>query len=85
MTPLTLSGVTGRKLRRVDLSFVPGVVHAVVGGPDEEGAELVAICAGIVRPKRGTVLLNGNQPFRSPETRRRIGALLEVEELPAGP
>jgi ABC-type sulfate/molybdate transport systems ATPase subunit len=67
------------------MSFVPGVVHALVGGPDEEGAELVAICAGIVRPKRGTVHLGANRPFQSPETRRLIGALLQVEERLEGP
>lgn len=79
MTRLELNRVKGRELRRVQMSFIPGVVHALVGGPDEEGAEFVAICAGIVRPKRGTVRLNENSPFQSPETRRRIGALLRVE------
>jgi ABC-type sulfate/molybdate transport systems ATPase subunit len=80
VTLLTLSGVTGRKLRRVEMSFAPGVVHGLVGGAEEEGAELVAICAGIERPKRGTVHLGAKRPFQSPETRRRIGALLQIEE-----
>lgn len=84
MTGLTLSGVTGRKLRRVEMSFVPGTIHALVGGPDVEAAELVAICAGVARPKRGVARLNGNRPFQSPETRRQIGALLQVEECPEG-
>lgn len=79
MTRLELRGLSGRRLRRLDLSLSAGV-HALVGGPDEEAAEVVALCAGIVRPKRGTVRLDGAQPFLSPETRGRIGALLRVEE-----
>lgn len=79
MTRLELTRVSGRKLRRVDLSLDPGL-HALLGGPEDEAAELVAICAGIVRPKKGTVRLNGQRPFQSPDTRRAIGALLDVEE-----
>jgi ABC-2 type transport system ATP-binding protein len=84
MTRLELVRVSGKKLRRVDLSLEGGL-HALVGVPDDEASELVAICAGLIRPKRGVVRLNDERPFVSPATRRTVGALLDVEDALEGP
>lgn len=84
MTRLELRRVAGKHLRRIDLSLDSGI-HALVEAPGNEAAELVSICSGLVRPKKGSVHLNAERPFQSPRARRKIGALFRVEEPLEGP
>jgi len=84
MTRLELVRVSGRTLRRVDL-LLEGGLHALLGAPEDEASEFVAICAGLIRPRRGVVRLDAERPFANPEVRRKIGALLEVEDPLEGP
>jgi ABC-type multidrug transport system ATPase subunit len=58
-----------------------GGVHAVLGEPADGGAELLALAAGVLRPRRGRVLVDGLQPYRNPALRARIGSLLASERL----
>lgn len=80
MTVLELSAVTHGALVGAGLSLGAGV-HAVLGTPADGTTDLVAIAAGIVRPRRGRVLVAGHEPHRSPDIRRRIAALLARERL----
>lgn len=78
MTRLELRRVRGRHVRRLDLSLEAGV-HVVTGGPELEVAELVSLAAGVTRPAKGSLRLNGVRPFHDGAVRRRTGALLAVE------
>jgi len=78
VTALELRRVAGQKLGALDLVLSPGVT-TVVAGSDEGGGELVAIAAGLSRPRKGWVRLAGGDPFRHPEQRRRSALLLDPE------
>jgi ABC-type thiamine transport system ATPase subunit len=75
-----MTGLGGRELIRADLE-VDGGVHSVVTVTPDGGNELVEIASGMRAPVRGTVLVDGKNPYSSPEARRRIGSLLAVEAI----
>lgn len=75
---LEARGIAVGAVHRVDLRCGVGL-HAVVTAPSA-AADLVAVCAGTERPRRGVVRLEGKDPHRTPELRRVIGTLLASEE-----
>ncbi len=83
MTVLQLSGVGAGRLTHVEVAL-PAGHHVFLGRPSDGTTALVELAAGIRRPRRGRVLVAGQAPWSSPTARRRIGALLEHEQLPPG-
>jgi ABC-type multidrug transport system ATPase subunit len=78
VTRVVLASVAGRWNPPLTWELPEGVVALV----DDMGAfsELASFVSGVARPRKGAVRIDGVDPHRSPETRRRIGSLLEVEE-----
>lgn len=66
----------------VDLALEPGL-HAVVGGAADGLLALAPLAGGLVRPRAGSVLIDGRAPFGDADLRRRIGATSSVATLPA--
>ena len=83
MSQLQLRHVGLGRLKDVDVTL-PAGCHVFLGRPSDGTAALVEVAAGILRPRRGRVLVEGQEPWASPAARRRIGALLEHERLPPG-
>jgi len=84
-TPLLrLQAVVAPPLAGADVALGPGC-HVVLGRPADGTAELVSLCAGMLRPRHGRVLVTGKEPHDSPSARLRIGALLAEEQLPPAP
>jgi ABC-type taurine transport system ATPase subunit len=81
---LRLQAVVASPLAGADIALGQGC-HVVLGRPADGTAELMSLCAGVLRARRGRVLVNGKEPHRSPGTRLRIGALLAEEDLPPAP
>ena len=69
------------QLRGADLELTPGR-YVVLANEREPLLQLTAVLTGAEPPKRGDVLLDGRAPSSSPETRRKIAALLGEEALP---
>jgi ABC-2 type transport system ATP-binding protein len=67
----------------VSVELGPGA-HVLLGAPEDGTLAAIALASGSAAPRAGRVLVGGADPRRSPETRRRIGSLLETEELPPG-
>lgn len=84
MSTLRLKRVKDGALDRVDLELGAGIA-AVLAEPLSGGSELVAVSAGWDRPQRGLVLVDGADPFRSPDVRRKVGSLLADERAPMAP
>ncbi len=85
MSALVLSGVYADDLLGAEISFESGL-HVVLGRVSDGTAALVATISGLTRPRRGTVRVGPDDPWRAPAARARIGALLAVEpELSRGP
>ena len=68
-------------LRSADLDLTPGR-YVVLGSEREPQVALVALLTGTEPPQRGLALLDGHSPSTSPETRRKVAALLGEEALP---
>jgi len=83
MTVLELRQAGAGRLTRVDLAL-PAGMHVFLGRPHDGTTALVEMAAGLLRPRRGRVLVADREPWASPAVRRRIGALLEHEQLPPG-
>lgn len=83
MGTLRFAGVHSRKLHGLDLELDVGV-HALVGGLSDGTADVAQLAAGASRPRRGSVLVDGQSPWSSPRTRGAVGALLETEWTPYG-
>lgn len=81
MSVLSFEKVKTGALDRVDLTFDAGV-HAVLAEADSGGADLVALSIGWDRPRSGRVLVDGADPYRRPDVRRKIGSLLAEEHVP---
>jgi ABC-type thiamine transport system ATPase subunit len=75
---LELRSVTGRRFGPLDRVFESGAFTLLSKVSDGAG-DLFSTLIGRTKPKRGAVLLNGNAPFRSPETRRSIASLSPIE------
>lgn len=78
MTRVVLASVAGRALSPLTWELPDGVV-TLVDGAGGFAAELAGFVAGVTRPRRGTVRIDSADPFRSPETRRLVASVLEVE------
>lgn len=80
MSILEFSNVWHGTLRAATFRIGPGL-HVVLGTPKDGRLELIELAAGIVRPRRGRVTLDGASPHTNPALRGRIGALLSQEQL----
>lgn len=75
----------GRLLfENLDLHVGPGEVIGITGNNGEGKTSLMRILAGLMRPDRGTVLLDGDPIFARPrrETARALGYLPQFELTP---
>ncbi len=75
-------GASRGALAGFSLELRAGAV-AVLGAPEDGTFALVEVLSGERRPARGSVLVAGADPARSPEVRRRIGCLGHAPALPA--
>ena len=80
MSRVELSAIGGATLLRADLGLDAGL-HTVVLLTPEGGDELVRIVSGNLQATRGVVLVQGANPYTSPEVRRQIGSLFAVEDV----
>jgi ABC-type multidrug transport system ATPase subunit len=78
---LVFDRVSAPPLVGVSFELGPGT-HVLLGTPEDGTHAAIAVAAGAVAPRAGRVSLGGADPRRSPAARRRIGSLLELEELP---
>jgi energy-coupling factor transporter ATP-binding protein EcfA2 len=53
----------------------------VVGAPSDGTRDLLALCNGSARPSRGTVRIDGLDPYRSPSLRRSLGTVIGDEQF----
>jgi len=83
MSRLELKGTTGRALARTELVLEAGS-HVVLAETPDGADELVALISGAIRPRRGVVLLDGEEPYRNEATRASLRSLREREALPFG-
>lgn len=83
MSRLELKGTTGRALARTELVLEAGS-HVVLAETPDGADELVALISGAIRPRRGLVLLDGEEPYRSDAARASLRSLREREALPFG-
>jgi ABC-type multidrug transport system ATPase subunit len=60
------------------VELAPGM-HVILGAPDDGVDDLANVCAGLQRPRHGSVKLFGKEPWSSPGTRARIATLLRDE------
>jgi ABC-type uncharacterized transport system ATPase component len=71
-------------LRGVDLTLTPGTLVALLGGPDDGGADAVLdLVAGRRIPSRGTVSIDGID-LRDLDRAAHRRAVVELELLPGG-
>lgn len=68
-------------LRGVDLSIRRGEILGLLGPNGAGKTTLVTLLLGLATPSTGRVQVFGNDP-RRPETRMRIGAMLQVGRVP---
>jgi ABC-2 type transport system ATP-binding protein len=81
---ISLDGVAARRgaLVRASLSLDwDAGMHAVVGGPPDGAPELLAMVAGLDRPRAGTVRVLDGDP-RDPRVRRTIALVQATPALP---
>lgn len=60
-------------LRGVDIAVSPGSGIAILGPNGSGKSTLLRVLAALLRPHRGQVLIGGEDPWRSPAARRRVG------------
>jgi ABC-type thiamine transport system ATPase subunit len=60
------------------VELAPGL-HVILGAPHDGADDLANVCAGLARPRNGSVKLFGKEPWSSPGTRARIATLLRDE------
>jgi ABC-type sugar transport system ATPase subunit len=69
-------------LDSVSLTLRPGEVHAVVGENGAGKSTLMKILAGVYRPDRGTVRIDGEAvTFESPRAAQKLGIITIYQEL----
>lgn len=81
MSHLSFRAAALGALRSADLELEPGR-YLVLANEPEPLKTLVALAAGAEPPRRGQVLLDGDEPSDEPLARRKIAALLAEEALP---
>jgi ABC-type thiamine transport system ATPase subunit len=84
MTTLQVENLSGRSLRRVTTTL-DARLHVLLALDPVGVDELVPLLDGSTAPRRGRVMLNGRNPHRDPELRRRMGSLWSTETLPPAP
>lgn len=84
MIVLSFEKVRSAALDGVDLKLDAGI-QGVLAEPGSGGADLVALSVGWDRPQSGRVRVDGADPFRRPDVRRRIASLLADERIPEAP
>jgi rhamnose transport system ATP-binding protein len=68
-------------LRDVDLDLYPGEIHALLGENGAGKSTLAKILAGVHRPTRGTIVLNGRHvDVGSPIAAQKFGITLIHQE-----
>lgn len=82
----TLTNVTKRykattALDGLDLALRPGEVVALLGPNGAGKSTAVRLMLGLISPSEGFVKVFGGDP-RTPETRMRVGAMLQVARIP---
>lgn len=70
---LKLEGASHGRIVQLSLELAPGLT-VIVGNPSDGTLDLLELCAGDVAPKRGSVQLSSQAPYRSPELRRAFGS-----------
>lgn len=75
---LILERASAGSLFGATVELAPGM-HVVLGAPADGADDLASLCAGLLRPRNGSVKLFGKEPWSSPGTRARIATLLRDE------
>ena len=57
-------------IRNVDLSFEPGNIYTIVGKNGSGKSTLLKSCSGLLTPKVGSVLLDGEELSKYPANQR---------------
>ena len=70
-----------RALNHLSLSLYPGEVVALLGPNGAGKTTAVRLLLGLISPTEGSARVMGRDP-RDPETRTRIGAMLQVARVP---
>lgn len=64
-------------VQQVDLSLAAGEILAFLGPNGAGKTTTIKMIAGLIRPDRGWVKLEGKDPHRNPQALRHVGAVLE--------
>ncbi|MEO6014410.1 MAG: sugar ABC transporter ATP-binding protein [Devosia sp.] len=68
-------------LRDVDLDLMPGEIHALLGENGAGKSTFAKMLAGVYRPSRGTLSLNGREvDIQSPNAAQKLGIMLIHQE-----
>lgn len=77
-------GAATDTLSNLTLRFAPGNIYGLLGANGVGKSTLLYLCCGLLRPKQGSVTLNGTATFeRRPSTLSDIFLVAENFELPA--
>lgn len=73
-------------IRGLDVAFHPGELVGLIGPNGAGKSTLVGLASGVLRPRHGTVELDGRplRRFGRRELARRLGVVPQVPELPSG-
>ena len=87
LTSLELTGVNSGYngvdvLQGINLSVQEPSIYVVLGPNGAGKTTLLRTIAGILEPRRGTVVFDGQNVFRSRETRKRMSYLSHLNALP---
>lgn len=80
MNRVEFSAAGSGALVRADLGLGPGM-NTVVALTADGADEVVRLASGISEPSYGSVLVDGANPHRRPDVRRKIGSLFAVEAV----
>ena len=77
-------GYTSPLLKDINISFAKGKITTVIGPNGCGKSTLLKLCAGLLKPQRGEIRLNGKNiaQFRSKEYARQAAILLQSSRIP---